>query len=399
MRTYNLLIACILFLLEISQGAEAQQNPDVYVGVFMNAETGLSVTVAKNGNNYTGKLEAPNQSYAFSGTKLLGVLVGNYEYNGAATTFTLAKIGNNYFVTSDGISIEVKRQSLKPSPTQPLRQQQNTANTTTNTSSLTKATGGKYTDPFGGYFFNGPAGWQAQQQNGGYGFSKSGQKTILTISPHNYNSMSAVQNDAKDVQEPQSNTYLTAQFEPYSDTGAWVLFRGKIQNQPYIIASIALLSPHGGGVNITAVAPTNEYNTALTEVLRTISNTVVFSKPQTSPLSNQWKAKLGGKELLYLNTSNGLSDKLSIQLCTNGQFSKKDDSSYSSQNFSSDFNYAGRAGGEGRWEIIARNNAPVLVLKANDGQVFQYEITLRQASNELGLNGKRYFVRQSQQCP
>ncbi|MEZ4904405.1 MAG: hypothetical protein R2822_22990 [Spirosomataceae bacterium] len=294
--------------------------------------------------------------------------------------------------------MEVKRQSIKPLAHQP-QPAPNCCCLYYNFLQHHQSNRSKYTDPFGGYAFNGPAGWQAQQQNGGYGFSKTGQKTIITVSSHNYNSMNAVQNDAKDVQDAQSNTRLQAQFEAYSNTGAWVIFRGTLQNQPYTLASIVLLSPHGGGVNITAVAPTNEYNTSLTEVLRAISNTMVFTKPQTSPLAEQWKNKLKGKELLYLNTSNGLSDKFSIHLCSNGQFSKKDDSSYSSSNFSSYFNYAGRSGEQGRWEIMARNNAPVLVLKANDGQVFQYNITLRQASNELGLNGKRYFVRTSQQCP
>ncbi|MEZ4904406.1 MAG: hypothetical protein R2822_22995 [Spirosomataceae bacterium] len=90
-------ILCFFTFLGTLLNTSAQQEADMYVGVFGNAETKLSVTVMKNGNNYTGKLEAPGESYTFNGTKLLGVLVGNYDYNGVATTFTLAKIGNNYF--------------------------------------------------------------------------------------------------------------------------------------------------------------------------------------------------------------------------------------------------------------------------------------------------------------
>lgn len=93
-----------------------------------------------------------------------------------------------------------------------------------------------------------------------------------------------------------------------------------------------------------------------------------------------------------------MSDKFSIDLCSNGQFVKKDNTSYLSQTYSDNFTYAGRSGDEGRWDIMTQGATPVLVLRANDGKVFQYPITLRQASNELGLNGMRYFVRASEIC-
>ena len=365
-----------------------------FVGVFSSSQTGIQLTIAQQNGTFKGEFTVQNQHYSCEAAFVQGGLSGVYLDSGRKIGFTLAKPSGEYVLTTEGVNIPMKRTA---SATQtPSNSSQPSA--AAPSSSSAKSGGQRINDAFLGYSFNAPSGWQMQQNNGGYAFGRGDQQVALTVSPHNYNSLADLKNDTQGVQDANSNTYLNARVDPYSATGAWVFFNGTIQGKPYTIATISLISPHGGGINISCVAPASLYNDALTNTLRSIANTVTFSKPQTSALAEQWKAKLKGKELLYLKTANGMSDKFSIDLCSNGQFVKKENSSYLSQTYSDNFSYAGRSGDQGRWDVITQGATPVLVLRANDGKVFQYQITLRQASNELGLNGMRYFVRASQNC-
>ncbi|MFN8345844.1 MAG: hypothetical protein U0X91_12605 [Spirosomataceae bacterium] len=382
----------LFFLFFTGLPATAQSESD-FAGIFTSNETGIVLSIGKKTNRFEGEFTVQNQRFLCEAVFQQGGLSGTYNDNGTKIGFTLTKMAGQYFLTTEGVNIPMKRTS-NTSITAAAPAKQNPLPTT-----APGSTGPRLSNILIGFSFNAPAGWQTKEENGNFAFSQPGKEVAITVTPHNYNDLNALKNDTKNVQDPASNTYLNARVEPYSNTGAWVIFNGTIKGQAYTIATIALISPNGGGVNITSLSPASLYNEILTNTLRTIANTVAFSKPQTSPLTEQWKNRLKSKELLYLNTSNGLSDKFSIDLCSNGQFFRKDDSSYSSQTFTDGFTYAGRSGNEGRWEIAARGNVPVLLLKANDGQVSQYEISVRQAGNEIGLNGRRYFVRQSQRCP
>lgn len=382
-----------LFLLSLSMSGMAQTETD-FVGIFTSNETGIVLTIDKKNSRFEGVFTAQNQRFSCEATFLKGGLSGIYNDTGRKIGFTLTKLSGEYYLTTEGIKIPMKRTSGASNAVAPSKQ----SSSVTSSGTAQRSTGQRLNDAFIGFAFNAPAGWQMKEENGGFVFGQQGQEIAITVTPHNYNDLNAIKNDSKNVQDPSSNTYLNARFEPYSNTSAWVIFNGTIKGQPYTIATISLISPHGGGVNVSSLSPASSYNDALTNTLRAIANTIVFSKPQTSALAEQWKGRLKGKELLYLNTANGLSDKFSIDLCPTGQFSKKNDTNYSSQTFSDGFTYAGRSGNDGRWEVVIRNNVPVLLLKANDGQVSYYEISVRQAGNEIGLNGKRYFVRQSQRC-
>ena len=377
----------------ISFVAMSQTAAD-FVGIFVSSQTGIQLSINQQNGSFKGEFTAQNQRYGCEATFVKGGLSGVYFDTGRKIGFTLVKSSGEYILTTEGVNIPMKRTAASSQATA----QSSAPTASAPSSSAAKSNGQRLSDAFLGYAFNAPSGWQMQQNNGGYAFGRGDQQVAITVSPHNYNSLADLKKDTQGVQDANSNTYLNARVAPYSDLGAWIFFNGTIQGKPFTIATISLISPHGGGINISCVAPASLYNDALTNTLRSIANTVAFSKPQTSALAEQWKAKLKGKELLYLNTANGMSDKFSIHLCSTGQFTKKEDTSYSSQTFSDNFNYAGRSGDQGRWDVTTQGATPVLVLRANDGKVFQYQITLRQASNELGLNGRRYFVRASQNC-
>lgn len=380
-----------LFLFHLLSFIAMSQTAADFVGVFASSQTGIQLTIAQQNGTFKGEFTVQNQRYGCEATFVKGGLSGVYFDTGRKIGFTLVKNSGEYILTTEGVNIPMQRTSAASKTTQP-------SSASAAPTSGTKSSGQRVSNAFLGFSFNAPSGWQMQENNGGYAFGRGDQQVAITVSPHNYSSISELKNDTQNVQDANSNTYLNARVDPYSETGAWVFFNGTIKGQPFTIATISLISPNGGGINISSLSPASMYNDALANTLRSIANTVTFSKPQTSALAEQWKAKLKGKQLLYLKTANGMSDKFSIDLCSNGQFVKKDNTSYLSQTYSDNFTYAGRSGDEGRWDIMTQGATPVLVLRANDGKVFQYPITLRQASNELGLNGMRYFVRASEIC-
>jgi hypothetical protein len=161
---------------------------------------------------------------------------------------------------------------------------------------------------------------------------------------------------------------------------------------------ISMLSPNGGGINIAATGAANFYNATYTSSLKSVANSVQFSKPQVSGIAEQWKQKVKGKKLEYFKTDNGLADHFTIHVCSNGTFVYKNDSSYISNNASSNFSYVNAGGDEGKWQVIAKGTQPTLVLKFNDGRVWEYPLANGQAGNEILLNGKRYFVQAGTVC-
>jgi hypothetical protein len=128
-----------------------------------------------------------------------------------------------------------------------------------------------------------------------------------------------------------------------------------------------------------------------------VANSVQFLKPVLAPVAVEWQQRIQGKQLLYLYTGNGFSEKASIDLCPSGAFYYTGDGSYKSGGYAQ-FSYAGQEANEGIWKVWVKNGQPVLVLFFNNNTIAEYALSKRQAGNEIGLNGKRYFIQGTASC-
>jgi len=54
------------------------------------------------------------------------------------------------------------------------------------------------------------------------------------------------------------------------------------------------------------------------------------------------------------------------------------------------------ANSDGNWKISP--NGSNLILQFRNGKVREYKISRRQAGNEIGLDGNRYFVQTQSEC-
>ena len=126
-----------------------------------------------------------------------------------------------------------------------------------------------------------------------------------------------------------------------------------------------------------------------------ISDSVSFTRTeQASGSASSWQSALAGKKLLYLYSGNGYFEEKHIYLCKAGSFFQTTGSGGFNPSDSNDGSFAGRGGKRGQWSV----SGSTLVLRFEDGTVGQYAITARQAGNEIGLNGRRYFVQANSGC-
>lgn len=122
--------------------------------------------------------------------------------------------------------------------------------------------------------------------------------------------------------------------------------------------------------------------------------TPVVSKAPLNSTEKAWRQRIAGKRLLYLYTGNGYSDKWFFDLCSNGTYVYGDDTSYTS---GGNFSAVVANNESGTWAIQTRNGNTILVLISKNSKR-EFTINPRSASNEIDMNGKRYFIYTNNSC-
>ncbi|MBK8654904.1 MAG: hypothetical protein IPN20_13590 [Haliscomenobacter sp.] len=400
------LVFCALCaaLLSVSLVHGQTGKADPLVGTFTNKQAGLGLSVSPPQDGlYKGFFDYQGKRYPFTGFKLLGMLSGEYTFEGNAVAFSLAKVGDVFYVTSEGVSIDVERTSASPTPAgAPAEASTSSSSAPPSGKEVSNqappASGARVGDPSSGYSFQLPASWTQTLEKGSFIIKKAGLNAQIGLAPHNYSSLEEIRRNAFDVQDAESNTFLRATVAAYGANSLFIRYDGRAQGQAIVIEMISMVSPHGGGVSVVGSGAQADYSAQVTTAVKTIANSVQFQKPQVSALAQQWKQRVSGKQLLFLQTGNGSSDKITIDLCPAGRFEYYSNSSYMSGGFSQ-FSYAGQDTNSGTWKIIARGSQPVLQLFFDSGSLQEYQLSARQAGNEIGLNGQRYFIQPASNCP
>lgn len=380
------------------------QNPDPYVGTFKAEQADIVLNITQRNNRYEGIFTAEGKQYNCVATRVVAGVSGTYSDNGQSIEFSLGKLLGEYFITTQGVNIPMKRTSVTPSfsgasAATPSNGATSSAPVQATVPSASKSSGKMYTST-SGYSFNGPNGWNLQgQQNDGFVFSRTGQQTIMTVTPHVYSSIEAISNDLFDQNDAASNTHLKVRKERYGSNGVLAVFEGTMQGSPVVITTISLLSPHGGGVSFSTIAPRTEYNNEFLQLLKSMAASAAFSKPQSSPAAEQWRNRLNGKQLLYLYTGSGYSEKKTFDLCSNGTFiSGGDTSASSSGGFGGDFSAVTQGGGSGTWRTGSEGGQVVLIFTFRNGSKSRFSLAAAPNGTSVLLNGKKYFVQASPSC-
>lgn len=385
-----------------------------FEGTFVNQPINLIITLSNNNGSYSGQFGIQGQTYPLTAQLTnQNILVGSYPYFGNSVPIQLMEVANEYILITEGVTLPViftaqNKESTSTEITQeyPRISNEKPANSgampvSIAPNTLQKANGRSFSDVYTGYQFNIPKDWVGQSLedgSGGYLIGHNTKPGFILIMPHDYTSLAQIrQLSLQGIQEEDIHLYPTSDIQTYGENGLIAAFGGEMEGQTVKAHSIALLSPFGGGLSMTIAVRSDLYQNNYLPILQSIANTATFSTPKTSPVASQWNKRIKGKRLLYLNTSNGFSDKITIDLCSNGQFGYGSNSSGMSTGPTT-LTYAGQDAGQGTWKVINRGQIASLILNYTDGEVGEYPLSNGQTDGQIQLNGRRYFIQNGERC-
>lgn len=248
-------------------------------------------------------------------------------------------------------------------------------------------------DQAAGYSFSAPAGWKGNKGDAGFALVNPAETIIVSVRPHSYADFQTALRDTK----LDPGFEVAGQPQDLKDGGKTIRVTKRSAAGVGVIDFFMLFSPNGGGVVVMALSDSANADAAFDAGLK-ISDSVAFAKPQqagaTSASSSGWASALSGKHLLYMYSGNGYFEEKHIYLCRDATFAQTTGSGGYTPGDSDGGSFGARGGRRGRWSV----SGSTLVLQFQDGAVGQYNITKRTASNEIGLNGKRYFVQANAGC-
>jgi hypothetical protein len=247
-------------------------------------------------------------------------------------------------------------------------------------------------DAASGLSFVIPAGWTSEEADGGFILTSDAKTAKIVVKAHSYNDFESFVEAEVDLEKSGFK-----QSGPVYDLGGGnrsVRVYKTANGKNIIIDTIFLLSANGGGAIVMSLTTDAETAKQSLNAAVGVVKSLRFGRPQPAPQNSGVQAAFGGKKLSYFYTGNGYSENRTIWLCASGAYFSKSES----VSLSALGSGATSGGDQGTWQIQQRGGAAVLILRSQRGGQGEYEISRRQANNEIGLNGKRYFVETHNEC-
>ncbi|MEM6321568.1 MAG: hypothetical protein AAF960_28170 [Bacteroidota bacterium] len=387
----------------------AQNNS--FTGTFSNEQVGLVLKLnAKNEASVTGTFELQGQIYDVKAqVQETNTVVGSYVFHGNVVPIQLMNLNGSYILVTEGVTIPMTFKAATAASLTSVKNEPSNANkveAATNiaipmgqSTTTKRATGRTFADPAVGFQFSIPNDWIGQQIEGGsYLIGHNTKLGFVLVMPHNYTDLQQMYREsAQGIHEEGIQLMLTRGLQQRGKNGLMGDYEGMIQGQMVKAHAIGLIAPHGGGLTMLVAVRKDLYSRDYFQTLESIANSVVFKKPKVTAAAKNWNQRLSGAKLTYYNTSNGFSDKIVIDLCTNGQFGYNSNSSGMSGG-ASVLTYAGQDAGQGTWTISSRGNTGLLILSFHNGERSEYELSNRDSEGQINLNGRRYFVQGGKGC-
>ena len=255
----------------------------------------------------------------------------------------------------------------------------------------------RVSDTVAGFSFGAPTGFTGDRGADGFSYVNREKTILLVVRPHRYDTFEAAVRDTK----LDAGTKIVVQPQDLKNGGKFVRLAKPTSEGLAIVDIFVLFSPNGGGVSVIGLSDEKNADTSLRSAAE-IAKSIAFTRPQapagSSPpavsSSSAWQSVLSGKHLLYLYSGNGYFEEKHIYLCESGVFLQRTGQGGFSPGDVDGPSFGARGGRRGTWSITGTT----LALRFQDGSVGQYAITRRQASNEVGLNGNRYFLENQNVC-
>ncbi|MEO8001512.1 MAG: hypothetical protein ABI644_06510 [Arenimonas sp.] len=158
-------------------------------------------------------------------------------------------------------------------------------------------------------------------------------------------------------------------------------------------AVVMIRATNGGRlISLIGLAPPARIE-VITKVMSAMLASAKVEPAKAPSMNGELASYLKGRYLVRFYSGNGYSEKHEIWLCSNGEFRSRFDGGGFTQGVASGA-FAGSH--TGRWSALGVRANGSLSLAASDGSVSRFDI--REASDGLMLNGKKWMRGQNQLC-
>jgi hypothetical protein len=239
------------------------------------------------------------------------------------------------------------------------------------------------------FSFSAPAGWTMTRDAGSYSLINPAKTILLVVRPHLYDTFEAAVRDTK----LDADTKVAVGPRDLKNGGKFVRLTKPTTGGLATIDIFVLFSGRGGGATVVGLSDEANAESSLTEAAAIVQS-IAFKEPTRAAALSGWEGIISGKHLLYLYSGNGYFEEKHIYLCGSGTFLQKTGEGGFTPGDVDGPSFGARGGRRGTWSVSGNT----LVLRFQDGSVGQYAISRRQAGNEIGLNGNRYFVEAQSVC-
>lgn len=239
-----------------------------------------------------------------------------------------------------------------------------------------------------GYSFTVPREWQSEASAEGFALANSAKTIVIAVKGHSYANFQAF---AAEANLERDGLTLVGEPKAFEGGNYFRTTKGKLLIDTFVVFSTTT----SGGAVVIAFSESANADAALRSAAE-VTESLTFSKPKTSPISGQVRKLLSGKHMLYLYTASGYSERKDIVLCSNGTFYQSLNMGGFSPNDVGGPSFGARGGKTGSWSISPTGQK--LVLRFASGGTTEYQLSARQASNEIGMNGQRWFVKSQTGC-
>jgi hypothetical protein len=244
-----------------------------------------------------------------------------------------------------------------------------------------------------GYSFTVPTDWVNQETtNGGYVLTNNAKTANIIVKTHNYKSYNEFSKGDGAFERDGFKKLVET-----SDLGGGKTHDrvGKIENGKAMIFDVVLsISKFDSGVLILGVSTDEASADVAVRGVAALVASLEYFAVKKAPQDTATQNAFAGKKLRFLHSGNGYRESRTIWLCKSGAFAfQSETGSISSLGTGSTY-----SSDKGTWQVKKSGNVVTLTLRSQTGGQSEYQVTARQASNEIGLGGERYFVEEHNEC-
>lgn len=261
-----------------------------------------------------------------------------------------------------------------------------------------------------GISFTIPDGWVGQEGEGAIILGSYSVPGMILMTTNDASDIEQLKMQARQPMQDQNGTniMLSGDIEDLGNNAIGGNLSGTMQYQQVKGYAIGVVNPYGAGVTIMSAALPAQYSDELKKAAMAIKNSLKFKKREIGPIVAEWKAKVGGRRLTYMDSyyspsytdggvSGGYSSETIIELCNSGYFYHSAKSNITAGSNSSSAYSSSNDQGQGKWEITANaTGGPVLKLNFHNGEVYTYDLTFK--DKYLHMNGYKYFRTALEYC-